>query len=51
MGDGTRIGATGTTPHQSLLRAQQPVPSVTKLAPQSGPDTGGIRRESRKSQA
>ena len=33
--------ATGT-PHDPLLRAQQPAPSVTKLTPQSGPTTGGF---------
>ena len=41
IGDGDRIVATGT-PNESLLRAQQPRPSVTRMTPQSGPTTGGF---------
>ena len=41
MATAARIVAT-STPNESLLRAQQPKPSVTKMTPQSGPTTGGL---------
>ena len=41
IGDRTRVVATGT-PHEPLLRAPAPKPSVTKMTPQSGTTLGGF---------